>query len=151
MAVTIDPAVEACQAIVARINSGTAYTLSRPAKYGDIIETDHGKIADLEIDVIPTKSTQLADTLAVEDRPSPTITIWIREKLASLDQDLIDARRLLVRQIYQRVNNYDSADRRVMVWEISDWSKAQPKTGYLRTHSLFYAEIVLRVTVGASL
>lgn len=149
MPVTIDPAVEACQAIVARINSGTAYTLGREAQYAENVTTELDKIVDLEVDVVPSEPTQLDRLLDPEDMTSHTITIWIRKKTGA-DQAVIDLMRLFVRQVYQRVNNYDSADRRVRVWEISDWTQSAPDKDLLRRLGLFSASIVLRVEVGAS-
>lgn len=150
MPVTIDPAVEACEALVDRINSGTAYTLARPARYAELETTALEKIKDIEIDVVPGERVQLNRTFQVEDISSHTITIWIREKLPNLDNETINARKLLVAQIWQRVNNFDSADRRVRVWGTNENSQFAPDKEKLRTMGLFSANIILRVEVEAS-
>lgn len=148
MPVTIDPAVEACQAIVARINSGTAYTLGREARYREFETTDLATIADLEVDVVPSEVEQKHITLDAEDPTSHKLTIWYREKLPSLDQEIIDARKLVVRQIWQRLNSYSST--RVKVWEADKETQLNPDKDLLRRLSLFSAKIALRVQVEAS-
>jgi hypothetical protein len=146
--VTIDPAVEACQAIVARINSGTAYTLGREARYREFETTDLKAINDLEIDVVPQLDAPKFVTLDSEDPASCIITIWYRVKLASLDQEVIDDHKLAVRQIWQRVQNYSTST--VKVWNVEDDSEMSPNKDHLRRLSLFSAFLKLRVHVEAS-
>lgn len=150
MAVTIAPAAEACQALVERINAGTAYTLDRDAEYARVEVTALEELDGLQVDVIAVDEQQLAETLAIEDRTSHTIAIWIRKKLADLEPDTIDALCLLTRQIYQQVNNWDSADGRVRVWETSEETELNPDKTALNTMRAFIAKIVLRVEVEAS-
>lgn len=150
MPVSIAPSTEACQALADRINSGTAYSLDRLTAYHREITTPLDELDGLEIDVMATDETQLIQTLDTEDRTSHKITIWVREKLRDKQQETIDARMLLVRQIFQRVNNWDSADRRVRVWEVDKATQMTPDKNLLRTMSVFAAKIVLRVEVEAS-
>jgi len=149
MPVTTAPATEACVALVARINAGTAYTLPTAATY-QRVEVDTVEESDaLRVDVIPVDETQLSETLAVEDRTSHTVVIWIRKKLANLDAATIDALCLLTRQIYQQVNNWDSADGRVRVWETSEETELNPDKAVLNQMRMFVTKIVLRVEVEA--
>ena len=150
MPVTIAPAAEACQALVARINAGTAYTLPTAAAYSRV-EVDTAEESNtLRVDVVAVDETQLAETLATEDRTSHTIVIWIRKKLANLDASTIDALCLITRQIYQQVNNWDSADGRVRVWETSEETELNPDKTVLNQMRMFVTKIVLRVEVEAS-
>ncbi len=150
MTVTVAPSTEACLALVDRINSGTAYGLDRVAKYSRVEVNPLDEIERLEIDVVAVDETQLSETLATEDRTSHKIAIWIRDKLPDLQPETIDARCLLVRQIFQRVNNWDSDDRRVRVWDVDEETRVTPDKAILNTMQLFVAVVVLRVEVEAS-
>lgn len=150
MPVTIAPSTEACDALVDRINGGTAYTLDVLATYSRVEVNPLEDISGRRVDVIHVEETQLARTLAVEDLTSHKIAIWIREKLSDLDPATIDERCLLVRQIYQRVNNWDSSDLRVRVWETDEETRMVPDKAILNQMGLFVAVIVLRVEVEAS-
>lgn len=150
MPVTIAPSTEACDALVDRINGGTAYTLDVLATYSRVEVNPLEDISGRRVDVIHVEETQLAETLAVEDRTSHKIAIWIREKVADMGTATIDALCLLVRQIYQRVNNWDSADLRVRVWETDEETRMVPDKTLLNQMQLFVAVIVLRVEVEAS-
>ena len=110
MAVTQAPATEAMAAIVARINTGTAYECDKRATYSEQIDEAHEDIGELRIDVVSDSQTQLEETLDVEDRTSHILIVWVRKKLRAISNDEIDPLKLLVRQIYQRVNDYNSAD-----------------------------------------
>jgi len=149
--VSISPAAEACQAIVARIKSGTEYELTQQVEYSRVQVDVLEEINSLRVDVVTDDETQLNETLDVEDRSSHTIVIFIRDKLESLDADAIDQRALTVRQIFQRVNNYDSPDGRVKVWEVDERTQTSPDKVLLHQKRLFVAVIVLRVEVEASL
>lgn len=150
MSVAVAPSTEACIALVDRINSGTAYSFDRLAKYSRVELTELDKLDGLAVDVIAADETQLSETLAVEDRSSHRIFIWIRDKLPDLEPETIDARCLLVRQIFQRVDNWDSADGRVRVWETDEETRMTPDKTILNQAGLFVAVIVLRVEVEAS-
>jgi hypothetical protein len=150
MAVTIAPSTEAMQAIVARINSATTYCLAVVAEYRETLVDPLEEITDLRCDVVSESEEQLVETLATEDRTSHIIRIWLRKKLDNLTPDEIDPLKLLFRQIFQRVNNYDTTDRRVTVWECDIEPKEVPLKDFLQQAGLFVASIVMRVEVEAS-
>ncbi len=150
MSLTVAPSTEACAALVDRINGGTAYALDVLATYARLEVNPLEDIDQLRVDVLAVEETQLNETFAVEDRTSHKIAIWIRDKLPDLTADSIDERCLLVRQIFQRVNNWDSADGRVRVWDTDEETRLIPDKAILNQHQLFVAVIVLRVEVEAS-
>lgn len=150
MAVTIAPSTEAMQAIVARINSATTYCLAVVAEYRETLVDPLEEITDLRCDVVSESEEQLVETLATEDRTSHVLRIWLRKKLDNLTPDEIDPLKLLFRQIFQRVNNYDTTDRRVTVWDCDIEPKEVPLKDVLQQAGLFVASIVLRVEVEAS-
>lgn len=150
MAVTVAPSTEACLALAERINSGTVYSLDRVAAYSRVEVTPLDQLDGLQIDVVAVDETQLSETLDVEDRTSHKIAIWIRDKLPDKLPETIDARCLLARQIYQRVNNWDSADGRVRVWETDEETQLTPNKDALNQFGAFVAVVVLRVEVEAS-
>lgn len=157
MSLTISPSAEACQALVEQINSGEevdpsrqSFTLERYAKYSRIEIDPLEEIDGLQIDVVAVEETQLNETLEIEDRTSHKIAIWIRRKLDDIEPETLDPMALLVRQIYQRVNNFTSSDRRVNVWETDEETRMNPDKAILNQMRLFVATIVLRVEVDAS-
>ncbi len=150
MAVTIAPSTEAMQAIVARINSATTFCLAVVAEYRETLVDPLEEITDLRCDVVSESEEQLVETLATEDRTSHVLRIWLRKKLDNLTPDEIDPLKLLFRQIFQRVNNYDTTDRRVTVWDCDIEPKEVPLKDFLQQAGLFVASIVLRVEVEAS-
>ena len=150
MAVTIAPATEAAEAIVARLNSGTAYCLDVRAEHTPQIVDALENLTELRCDVCTETEEQLNETLDVEDRTSHVLTIWVRSKVSETSGDEIDALKLLVRQIFQRVNNYDTTDRRVMVWDCDLATKENPDKEFMRQHGVFISAIQLRVEVGSS-
>ena len=95
MAVTISPGTEAMQAIVARINSGDEYELPVRATYSEQMIDPLEELTDLRVDVVTESEETLNETLAVEDRTSLEMRIWIRKKVASVSCDEIDPLRLL--------------------------------------------------------
>ena len=150
MAVTQAPSREACIAIVDRINSGTAYALELNAEYNRLQVDVMEEIVGLRVDVIHEDETQLNETLDIENRTSHTVAIWVRNKPETLTTDAIDAAALIVRQIYQRVNNFTSSNARVKVWEVDERTQINPDKVLLRQHGIFAATIWLRVEVEAS-
>lgn len=150
MAVTVAPSTEACQALVDRINSAETYSLDRLAKYSRVEVSPLDEVDGQQVDVVAVEETQLYETLTIEDRTSHRIAIWMREKLTDLEAHTIDARCLLVRRIFQRVDNFESADGRVKVWAVDDETQMTPNKDLLHTLRLFVASIVLRVEVEAS-
>jgi|TARA_R110000824_G_scaffold28583_1_gene95885 hypothetical protein len=150
MAVTVAPSTEAMSAITDRINSGTAYSFDIAAEYTDEVIDPLEEIAGLRVDVVSESEEQLEETLDAEDRTSHVLRIWVRQKVDDVRNGTVDPLKLLVRQIFQRVNDYDSTDGRVAVWEVDTDAKQTPDKVILRQHWLFIASIVLRVEVEAS-
>ena len=151
MAVSIAPSVEACNAIVDRINGGTTYALDVNAVYREqLIDPLEDFDDQMRVDVVPESEQQLSETIDNEDQTSHQIRVWIRDKVSTVDDSNIAAMKLIVRQIFQRLNNWDSADRRVRVWECDYGLKERPDKQALRDMGLFVDSIELRVEVEAS-
>jgi hypothetical protein len=149
MTITIDPSIEACQALVARINAGT-YGTSVTAEYReeqiDPLENVSGKLLAT---VVPIDEEQLNETLG-DDRTSHSIRVYIRKKLTGDDPADIDILKLTARKIWSQLNNYDTTDKRVCVWECDQDSKQKPDKDALKERGVFLASINMRVEVGAS-
>jgi hypothetical protein len=150
MAVSESPSTEAMKAIVDRINSAVTYEFDVVAEYSEQIIDPMEEVAELRVDVVSESEQQLNETLDIEDRTNHIVMIWIRKKVASLSNDEIDPLKLLVRQIFQRVNDYDTANGRVKVWEAETDSKQCPDKSLLRQLRMFVASITLRIEVEAS-
>lgn len=150
MAVSIAPSVESTQAIVDRINSGTAYELDIVAERVEQAVDPLEEVKTLRVDVVHETEEQLEETLDVEDRTSHEIRIWVRKKVSSVSNDDLDPLKLLVRQLFQRVNNFDSSSGRVKVWQCELEGKQVPDKDILQQAWLFVASIVLRVEVEPS-
>ncbi len=149
MPVTIAPSAEACQAIVARINagSGIAYTLPSAAYYTYEQSEQLIKVELLEVEVLCEQSGTLQETLDIEDRTSHDMVISVRQKVANANPSTIDPLKLIVRQIFQRVNEY--ATDRIRVWDC-DLEDDGPNESILRQAGVFSASFPLRVEVEAS-
>ena len=144
MTLTIAPADEACQAIVARINSGGEYSLALDAHYSrteiDLLE----ELDRLRVDVVSVNETQPNDQLDASENSSHKIQVVIRSKTTSKDvQDLA----LIVRQVFLRLDNFSSSDRRVCVWECDVEEKENPVKSLLNDANLFVSVVNLRVEV----
>lgn len=151
MAVTIAPAIEACQALVTRINAGTAYALAGyVVDYADQVIDLLEQVSGVRVDVEPQDETQLDETLTPEDRTSHNIKVYVRKQCLATDQDAVDALKLFTRQVFQQVNNWDSANGRVRVWECDPDPIQKPDKDILRLNSIFVASVNLRVEVEAS-
>lgn len=148
--VAIDPSIEACQALVNRINAGTQYRQSVAAQYSEQLIDPLEEIDELRIDVATEESGTLNETLAVEDRSSHSIRVWVRDKVSDQSNDNIDPLKRLVRQVYQQVNDFDSSNGRVKVWECDYDSKQNPDKEALNRLNLFVSSILLRVEVEAA-
>jgi hypothetical protein len=144
MTLTISPADEACQAIVAQINSGGEYSLSLDAHYSRT-EIDYLEELDrLRVDVVAVSETQPNDQLDANENSSHKIQVIIRSKTTSKDvQDLA----LIVRQVFLRLDNFNSSDRRVCVWECDVEEKENPAKSLLNDANLFVSIVNLRVEV----
>lgn len=150
MAVTIAPSSEAMSAIVDQINDGGSYDLDVVARYGALIIDPLEGVTGLRVDVVSETEEQLVETLDVEDRSTHQIRIWMRKKVSSVSSDEIDQLKLIFRQIYQRVNNFNSSDGRVKVWDVEIDPIEVPIKSILQQSWLFVASLVLRVEVEAS-
>lgn len=144
------PSVEAMHAIVDRINSGDKYELDSPAKYSENIIDEMEDITDIRIDVVTETEAQLEETLDVEDRTEVYVRVFIRVKVDAIDSDTIDPLKLLVRRIWQRLSDFDSADGRVKVWECDVSPKEVPVKSILHANRLFLATLLLRIEVEPS-
>lgn len=149
-AVTIDPSVEACQALVTQINAGTAYVLAVAATYSEEIIDPLEEVDSLRVDVATDESETLSETLDVENRTSHLIRVWIRSKVDDAENVTINQLKRLVRQIFQRVNNFNSSNGRARVWECDQDLKQNPDKDLLRESGLFVSSILLRVEVEAA-
>lgn len=150
MAVTIAPSEEACQAIVDRINTGTTYPLIFSATYTENLTEDVEELDALRVDVVPLNEIQLQETLSVEDRTEHEIAVEVRRKIKTTAQAEVANVKLTARKIYQRVNNFNSADGRVQVWECDYESNENPNKKLLADHQIFRSRLLLKVRVSPS-
>lgn len=150
MAVTIAPSSEAMSAIVDQINDGGSYDLDVVARYGALLIDPLEEVTGLRVDVVSETEEQLVETLDVEDRSTHQIRVWMRKKVSSVSNDEIDQLKLIFRQIYQQVNNFNSSDGRVKVWDLEIDPTEVPIKSILQQSWLFVASLVLRVEVEAS-
>lgn len=154
MAVTVAPSEEALAALVDRINSGTEYDLEVNAAVSDVLIDPLEQIDGLRVDLVAETEEQLTETLDDEDRTTHVIRVWVRRKIEAVDglpnRDQVAATKLLTRQLFQRLNQWDSSDLRVKVWDAEMDPKEVPLKDHLRTALLFVASILLRVEVEAS-
>lgn len=150
MTITIAPAVEAMTYLRDYINDGGDYDLTIKAEYTEQLIDPLEEITGTRIDIVSESEETMNDTLDVENRTSHVIRIWIRSKVPSVSNDVIDSLKLLVREVFQRVNNAESSDGRVQVWECDIEDGENPDKDILRQLWLFVTAIVLRVEVAAS-
>jgi hypothetical protein len=148
--ITVAPSTEAMRAIVDRINIGVPYNLSRAAEYSESIIDPIEEITGLLVDVVCETEGQLEETLDAEDRTECWIRIYIRAKVQAIDPDTIDPLKLIVRQIWRQVNEYETSDGRVKVWKCDNDPKEVPVKAILQNHFLFVSTLLLRVEVEAS-
>lgn len=151
MPVTVAPSAEVCQAIVDRINAGSGgqYTLATAATYyyqkTDALEAS---TTAAQVDVIHEGERDLEDTLDIETRTSHDLRIWIRAKVSGRAPSDLNPLLLLLRKLFQQVNNYRTS--RVKVVEINGDDDDQPDKGFIRQTGLFSASILLRVELEAT-
>lgn len=150
MGATIAPSVEATQAIIDRINTGTVYELEIVAQRQEVVVDHLEEVNELRVDVVHEEETQLEETLDEEDRTSHEIRVYVRSKVPDRTPDQIDPLKLLTRQIFQQVNEYDSTNGRVKVWQCDIEPRQAADKELLRQHGIFVAAIMLRVEVEPS-
>ncbi len=148
-AASISPSTEAMGQIVRRINSAEAYCLPVSASYTEILTEKLEDLVQLRVDVVQDSEQQLDETIDSEGRTSHMIRIRVRQS-GVRDQVRIDQLKLLVRQLWQRVNNWDSSDGRVRVWETDMNFEEVPTKRNLREEELFDASVLMRVEVEAA-
>lgn len=148
MSVTIDPSDEAGQAIADRINSAIIYTLPRPAEYTHAIIDQLEEVDGFRVDVAHVDAQQLEDTFDIECRSSHILRVWLRDKLDEMDTAAVAVRNLLLRKIFQRLNNFRT--NRVAVWDIGKERANIPGMQVLVEANFYRAYIELRVEVEAS-
>ena len=145
---TIAPSTEALQAIAARINAGTAYSLDVKAEARELAIDPLEEVTELRVDVCHESEQQLFERIDSEGTEH-TIRIWIRKKVAALGADEVNPLRLLCRQILQQVDQYDTQDRRVCVWQSGFESQEIADRTMLYQQRIFVASVILRVRVVA--
>lgn len=148
MSLTIDPATEACEALVERINSGSYSQSIGDVCHADELSDQLENVKYPRVDVIPQDEETLDETLAIEDRTSHQIRVWIRSPVSGQQQ--IDDMKLFAREVFLRLNDWDSDDGRVRVWECGLDQKQNPDKDVLRNTGLFKSFILLRVEVEPS-
>jgi hypothetical protein len=144
---TLAPSTEACEAIRDRINSGTGYVLDVRAEVSELIVEDISEERQLRVDVVPESEMQMHETIDVVDNTSHVLRVVIRKKLTDRTQEEIDALKLLRRQIVARVMNFNSADRRVCVWDVDDQVEQRTDSANLHQNRVYFSSIPLRVEV----
>ena len=147
MPLTIDPGDEAVAAIVARINSAITYTLPTAAAAAVQIVDPYEQISGIRVDVTHEEETQLQETLALEDASSHILRVWVRDKLADGAAATLMSRKLLTRKIFQRINEYVTADKRCSVWDAGKDRNEHPGKQWVVRDGLYVAFIELRVEV----
>lgn len=147
MPLTIDPGDEAAACIVDRINSSLAYTLPTPAIYSveavDVLET----VNALRVDVTVETDQQLHEMLDQTDRTSHILRVWVRDKLENGSAAAVMSRKLLTRKIFQRVDEFVSADRRLQVWDCGKDKEESPGKQWIIKNGMYVSFFELRVTV----
>lgn len=147
MAATIAPADEACQALVARINAGTDYVLDVDATYSRLLIDPLEDIQELRVDVVADTEQGQSDRLDGLDTSLHTIKVWVRAPLPDPATEFIADLALLRKQISDWLDNWDSNDRRVRVWDSENDDLEQPLKDAVRQSGLFVAVVVLNVQV----
>lgn len=147
MTATLSPADEACTALVNRLNSMTTFVLDVEAKYSRLEIDQLEQVEGLRVDVVANTEQGQSDRLDGLDETIHEIRVYIRKHLTT-DQDVeIQELALLRTQIIAALDNWDSADRRVRVWDSENEALEQPMKEQLRTLGMFMAVIVLTVKV----
>lgn len=147
MPATKSPTTEALEVIRDRINAGTTYALPFEVSYTEFIIDPLEEVQTLHVDVCEDTSEQMNDTLDAENRTSHDIFVWVRSKVSGFANETIEPLRLVTHQIFQQLNNYDTSDRRVTVWDCNIVPLQVPLRQTLRQMHMYVAAIQLRVEV----
>lgn len=148
MTTTLAPSDEACLALVDRINTGTDYVLDVDATHSPTFNDPLEEFDGLRVDLVHDTQVGQSDRLDGLDQSKHTIRVWVRKKLSEESkleetQDL----NLLRTQILSRIDNWDSSDRRVQVWDTENEDLELPVKDAARKLGLFIACIILHVEV----
>ena len=146
MTITIAPADEACQALVTLLNASSGFVLDIAAHYSRMEIDRLEEINELRVDVVAISENQLHERLDFGDTTSLLIDVVIRKKVIDKEIEVPDLS-LLCRQIAAVLNNWNSPDRRVQVWECDPEEKERPDKKLLNDASLFLSTIHLRIEV----
>ena len=147
MPTTIAPNAEALQVIADRINSDDTFDIGVKATPCDLIIDPLEDISGIRVDVCSESESVPTEFIGSEDYSTHQIRVWIRSKVDQINGDQVDALKLLTTLIMQRVDNYDSSDLRVRVWDAGFDPGEVPVKSLLRESLLFVASILLRVEV----
>jgi hypothetical protein len=144
---TLAPSTEAVNAIVARINAGTAYNLDLKAEARELIVDPTEEVTELRVDVCHESEQQLFETLDSVDNTQHAIRIWIRKKVADITPQELNPLRLLCRQILRQVDQYVTTDWRVRVWQAGFETQEVADKAVLYSQRMFVASISCEVQV----
>ena len=144
---TLAPSTEAVNAIVARINAGTTYTLDLKAEARELIVDPTEEVTELRVDVCHESEQQLFETLDAVDNTQHAIRIWIRKKVADITPQELNPLRLLCRQILRQVDQYVTTDWRVRVWQAGSETQEVADKAVLYSQRMFVASISCEVQV----
>jgi len=144
---TLAPSTEAVNAIVARINAGTTYTLDLKAEARELIVDPTEEVTELRVDVCHESEQQLFETLDAIDNTQHAIRIWIRKKVADITPQELNPLRLLCRQILRQVDQYVTTDWRVRVWQAGFETQEVADKAVLYSQRMFVASISCEVQV----
>ncbi len=147
MTATQSPIDEACAALVERINTGTEYSLALDATYSEVRVDPLELIDCLRVDVVYGTGKQLQETLDKSDNSSHSIVVWIRSPLPQKHANELSELNYLAWQIKQRLDDWNSSDRRVQVWECGVSEIPRATKDLLRASQLYASRIQLRVEV----
>jgi hypothetical protein len=144
---TLAPSTEAVNAIVARINAGTTYTLDLKAEARELIVDPTEEVTELRVDVCHESEQQLFETLDAVDNTQHAIRIWVRKKVADITPQELNPLRLLCRQILRQVDQYVTTDWRVRVWQAGFETQEVADKAVLYSQRMFVASISCEVQV----
>jgi len=144
---TLAPSTEAVNAIVARINAGTTYTLDLKAEARELIVDPTEEVTELRVDVCHESEQQLFEMLDAVDNTQHAIRIWIRKKVADITPQELNPLRLLCRQILRQVDQYVTTDWRVRVWQAGFETQEVADKAVLYSQRMFVASISCEVQV----
>lgn len=146
MPLTQAPEDEAVAAIVARINAGTSYTLPTPASSVEFLRIHNEDVSDLAVYVYSDGEQKVSETLnPSEDRTLLVIRVAIMKKVTDQLSATIAPLKLIVAQISQWLDIYDSS--RVKVWGVDQEFDKKPTPEVLDQSKVFFATIAVRCTV----